>query len=173
MRSLKRPQRGQESALTSETVNKGICRPVYQIPLLSKQLHKLCYAKSFTLADAREGFLLVSLDEKSSLMTTMHTSYGRYRWFYLPFGTSSAPEEYQKCLMSALESLDGVLCIADDILVSGEGTTYQEAEKDHDRRLVMLMGRCSKKNIELIQSKLQFKLKQVKFMGNVMTDQGM
>lgn len=75
--------------------------------------------------------------------------------------------------MSALESLDGVLCIADDILVSGEGTTYQEAEKDHDRRLVMLMGRCSKKNIELIQSKLQFKLKQVKFMGNVMTDQGM
>ena len=65
--------------------------------------------------------------------------------------------------MSALESLDGVLCIADYILVSGEGTTYQEAEKDHDRRLVMLMGRCSKKNIKLNQRKLQFKLKEVKF----------
>ena len=35
------------------------------------------------------------------------------------------------------------------------------------------MERCSKKNIKLNQSKLQFKLKQVKFMGNIITDRGM
>jgi len=35
------------------------------------------------------------------------------------------------------------------------------------------MERCSIKNIKLNQSKLQFKLKQVKFMGNIITDQGM
>lgn len=157
----------------SQTVNKGILRPVYQMPTLSEQLHKLCHAKCFSLVDVREGFLHVPLDEESSLMTTMHTSYGRYRWLRLPFGISSAPEEFQKRLMSALEGLDGVLCIADDILVFGEGTTYQEAEKDHDRRLVALMERCSKKNIKLNQSKLQFKLQQVKFMGNVITDRGM
>ena len=75
--------------------------------------------------------------------------------------------------MSALEGLDGVLCIADDILVYGEGTTYQEAEKDYDRCLVAIMECCSKKNTKLNQSKLQFKLKQVKFMGNVITDRGM
>ena len=65
--------------------------------------------------------------------------------------------------MSALEGLDGVLCIADDIFVFGEGTTYEEAENDHDRRPVALMKRCSKKNIKLNQRKLQFKLKEVKF----------
>ena len=53
------------------------------------------------------------------------------------------PRNFKTCLMSALEGLNGVLCIADDILVFGEGTTYQEAEKDHDRRLVALMERCS------------------------------
>ena len=47
--------------------------------------------------------------------------------------------------MAALEGLDGVLCIADDILVFGEGTTYQEAEQDHDCCLAALMERCSKK----------------------------
>ena len=83
------------------------------------------------------------------------------------------PRGIQKRLMSALEGLDGVLCIADDILVYGEGTTYQEAEKDHDRRLAALMECCSKKNIKLNQSILQFKLKQVKFMGNVKADRGM
>ena len=63
----------------SQTVNKGILRPVYQMPTLSGQLHKLCHAKCFSLVDVREGFLYVPLDEESSLMTTMHTSYGRYR----------------------------------------------------------------------------------------------
>ena len=143
----------------SQTVNKAILRPVYQMPTLSEQLHKLCHAKCFSLVDVREGFLHVPLDEESSLMTTMHTSYGRYRWLRLPFGIPSAPEEFQKCLMSALEGLDGVLYIADDILVFGEGTTYQEAEEDHDRRLLALIERCSKKNIKLNQSKLQFKTK--------------
>ena len=157
----------------SQTINKAILRPVYQMPTLSEQLHKLCHAKCFSLVDVREGFLHVPLDEASSLMTTMHTSYGRYRWLRLPFGVSSAPEEFQKRLMSALEGLEGILCIADDILVFGEGSNYQEAEQDHDRRFVALMERCSQKNIKLNQSKLQFKLKQVKFMGNIITDHGM
>ena len=155
----------------SQTVNKAILRPIFQMPTLNEQLHKLCHAKCFSLVDVREGFLHVPLDEESSLMTTMHTSYGRYRWLRLPFGISSAPEEFQTRLISALEGLDGILCIADDILVFGEGRTYQEAEKDHDRRFVALMERCSKKNIKLNQSKLEFKLKEV--MGNIITDQGM
>ena len=115
------------------------------MPTLSEQLHKLSHAKCFSLVDVREGFLHVRLDEESSLMTTMNTSYGRYRWLRLPFGISSAPEEFQKRLMSALEGVDGVLCITDDILVFREGTTYQEAEKDHYRRLVALMSAAPKR----------------------------
>jgi len=61
----------------SQTINKGILRPVYQMPTLPEQLHKLCHAKCFSLVDVREVFLHVPLDEESSLMTTMHTSYGR------------------------------------------------------------------------------------------------
>ena len=75
--------------------------------------------------------------------------------------------------MTALEGLDGVLCIADDILVFGEGEDSHKAEEDHDRRFVALMERCSQKNIRLNPSKLQFKLKEVKFMGNIITHQGM
>ena len=143
------------------------------MPTLNEQLHKLCNAKCFSLVDVRDGFLHIPLDDESALKTTMHTSYGRYRWLRLPFGISSAPEEFQKRLMTALEGLDGVLCIADDILVFGEGEDSHKAEEDHDRRFVALMERCSQKNIRLNPSKLQFKLKEVKFMGNIITHQGM
>lgn len=40
------------------------------------------------------------------------------------------------------EGLDDPLCIADDILVIGEGTNDQEAKKDHDHHLVALMELC-------------------------------
>ena len=106
-------------------------------------------------------------------MTTMHTSCGRYQWFRLPFGITSAPEEFQRRLKTALEGLDGIVCKADDILVFGEGNDYAEAERDHDRQFIALMERWHHKNIKLNPQKLQFKLKEVKFMGTILTDQGM
>ena len=133
----------------SQTVNKAILCSIYQMPTLNEQLHRLANAKCFSLVDVRNGFLHIPLDEESSHMTTMHTSYGRYRWRRLPFGISSVPEEFQMRLNSALEGLEGIICIADDILVFGEGTDFTEAEKDHDRRFVVLMERCLKKNIKL------------------------
>jgi len=40
---------------------------------------------------------------------------------------------------------------------------YEEAQQDHDRRFLALMERCHKWNV---------KLKELKFMGTVISDQG-
>ena len=69
----------------SQTVFKTILGPVHQLPMLNEHLHRLYNAKCFSLVDAKEGFLHCPLNEESSLITTMHTSYGRYRWLRLPF----------------------------------------------------------------------------------------
>jgi hypothetical protein len=42
------------------------------------------------------GFWHVHLDEESSYLTTFNTPFGRYRWLRMPFGITSAPEEYQR-----------------------------------------------------------------------------
>ena len=68
-------------------------------------------------------------------MTTFNTPFGRYKWLRLPFGISSAPEEYQRRMVECLEGIDGIAVVADDILVYGNGTTDQEAEIDHDAKL--------------------------------------
>ena len=157
----------------SQTINKAIQRPIYQMPTLNEEFHRLSAAKCFSLVNVKEGFLHIPVNDESSWMTTMHTSYGRYRWLRLPFGITSAPEEFQMRLKTALDGLDGNVSIADDILVFGEGNDYAEAGRDHDRRFIALMERCHHKNIKLNPQKLQFKLKEVKFMGAILTDQGM
>ena len=130
-------------------------------------------AKCFSLVDIREGFLHCPLDDELSVMTTMHTSYGRYRWTRLPFGISSAPEEFQLKLAMALADLESIINVVDDILVFGEGDTYEEASCDHDRRFIALMERCMKRNIKLNPDKLKFKTSEILFMGHVISDKGM
>ena len=138
-------------------------------PTLMENLHKLSGTKCFTIVDVKEGFLNIPLDHESSMATTMHTSFGRYRWLRLPFGVSSAPEEFQQRLMTALEGLDGLANIADDIHV---GDTYAEAELDHDKNLIALMNRAFEKDIRFNLAKLKFKLKEVKFMGDIISADG-
>ena len=148
------------------TLNKAIKRPLYPMPTLEENLHKLVNAKRFTLVDALVGFTQVSLDDESSLLTTMHTPIGRVRWLRLPFGISSAPEEFQRRQREVLEGLEGVINISDDILIYGCGDTQEEADKDHDKNLIDLLERCRERNLKLNSEKLKFRLHELPFMGH-------
>lgn len=143
------------------------------MPTLIEQLYKLCLAKCFSLVDVREGFLHIPLGEEPSRMARMHTSFGQYQWQSLSFGITSAPKEFQMQHIAALEGLADTTCIVDNILVFGEGKDFIEAEQDHDCHFVTLMEHCLKESIKLNPIKLQFKLPEVKFMGNIITRHGM
>ena len=103
---------------------------------------------------------------------------GPHPWRQCPargktFSKCGINDHFANVCLANIEGPEGIICIADDILVFGEGTDFTEAEKDHDRRFVALMERCLQKNIKLNPTKLQFKLTEVKFMGNIITANGM
>ena len=79
----------------------------------------------------------------------------------MPYGISPAPEIYQLRQHEALEGLQGVVNIADDILVYGSGETDEEANIDHDTNLWNLLLRCRKINLKLNPEKFKFKQNRV------------
>ena len=111
--------------------------------------------KVFSVADARNGFSQVKLDEPSSYLTTFWTPFGRYRWLRMPFGIATAPEEFQRRQHEVLEGLQGIHNIADDILITGQGETHEEAVQDHDRNLITLLERAREVNLKLNPKKLK------------------
>ena len=119
------------------------------------------------------GFLQVVLDEPSRLLTTFWTPYGRYRWLRMPFGISSAPEEFQRRLEECLEGLVNVEVIADDIVIYGAGNTDAEAQVSHDAAFRALLGRCRERGLRLNEKKLKFKLDHVAYMGHILSAQGL
>ncbi|UYV77098.1 K02A2.6-like [Cordylochernes scorpioides] len=97
-------------------LNKFVKREHYPIPSVEYTLAQMGGAKLFSKLDANSGFWQIPLSEESSSLTTFLTPFGRYRFKQLPFGISSAPEEFQRKMSNLLESQSGVNCHMDDVL---------------------------------------------------------
>ena len=138
-------------------LNKNLKRSHYPLPTFEEIVPELHNAKIFSTFDARSGFWQIKLTEESSYLTTFNTPFGRYRWLRLPFGISSASEEYQRRMADALAGLDGVKVFIDDILVYGSGENLQEAMIDHDKKVEQLFHRLRSLNIKLNSEKVQYK----------------
>ena len=158
--------------LDPKDLNKAIKRPNYPIPNIDDILVKLSKAKLFSVVDCKDGFWKVRLTESSSFLTTFWTLFGRYRWLRMPFGISSAPEEFQRRLHEITAGLAGVEVIADDILIYGAGDTYEQASADHDQNLISLLQRAKENNLKFNLKKLKLREKSVTYMGHLLTFQG-
>ena len=170
---FKKPSGSLRLCLDPVPLNKALRRSHYPMPTLDDILPELSRARVFSLADVRNGFWHVRLDAESRRLTTFGTSYGRYVWNRMPFGISPAPEVFQRKLQEALEGLEGVHPVADDILIVGEGDTDEEAIVSHDKRLWAFLTRCRERRIQLNAAKFQFRVTQLPYVGHVLTAEGL
>lgn len=154
-------------------LNRALKRGHYPLPVIEDVLPMLNKVKVFTKADCKEGFLQCKLDQESSYLTTFQTPWGRFRWERMPFGISPAPEIFQCHLDQNLEGLPGMYKIADDILIVGRGDSLDEANADHDKNLRMFLDRCRERGIKLNPDKLEFKRAEVRFMGHIISRDGL
>lgn len=155
-----------------QPLNEALMREHYLLPTFDDVLPKLLNAKVFSKIDVKEAFWHIRLDKESSVLTTMITPFGRYRWARLPFGLKVSSEIFQKRLHHAIGDLKGVICVADDIVVVGCGETEEEANLDHMNNLKFLMDRCKKCSIKLNEAKMSIKQKEVEFLGHKLTTDG-
>ena len=82
-------------------------------------------------------------------------------------GGKKCPLEYRphqnisSIVYQAIEGLPGVRTVADDILISGESDTVQEAVEDHDKKLLNLLERCREKGVRLNKEKFKLKVTEI------------
>jgi len=159
--------------LDPKDLNHAIQREHYQLPTIDDIATRLHGAKVFTSLDVCSGFWHVPLDKQSSLLTTFHTPFGRYRWLRMPFGISSAPEVFQRRMHQLIEGLQGVEVIADDFVAIGCGDTYEDALLDHDKNLRELLQRCKQRKVCLNADKIKFRMQEIPFIGHIATKDGL
>ena len=93
--------------------------------------HELAGSTCFTKLDGASSYLCIVLDYESSLLTTFNTPWGR---FCLPWGLDCAQDIFQWMMDQILTHCDGVIGIADDVVVHGRD------DKEHDKHLHKFMS---------------------------------
>lgn len=159
--------------LDPRDLNKAIRREHYQMPTVEEVATRLSQAKKFTVVDAKDGFWQKRLDTESSCKTTFNTPFGRYRWKRMPFGISSAPEVWQRTMHEFVEDLEGVEVIADDFLIAGFGNTDHEVNQSLEKNERAFLDKCRLWNLKLNRAKVKRHQPTVKFMGHLLTSQGL
>ncbi|CAC5394863.1 unnamed protein product [Mytilus coruscus] len=146
--------------------NTVILRSRHITPTLDDMILDLNGYIVFSKIDLRSGYLQLELNEESRNIKTFTTHVGLRRYKRLSFGVSSAAEFFQNTLSNALEGLDGVRNISDDIIVFGRN------QDEHDKRLEKLFVRLKEKNLTLNKAKYEFNKNKQEFYGHIFSADG-
>ena len=122
---------------------------------LEEILPKPADAKIFSIVDAKCGYWNVVLDKESSYLTTFNLPFGRYRFKRMHFGLKMSQDVFQTKIDQTFEGCEGVVGIADDIVVFGKTT------EKHDRNMHAMLNRCIDTGLKLNPDKCFVKQEKV------------
>ena len=152
--------------LDPRNLNEALEREPYHTRSVDKITAKLQGMTVFTIVDFKKGYWMVVLHPDSRRLTCMALPFGRFQWTHLPMGTVVAQDIFQSKLDAVFIGMEGVMGIADDMIIAGKD------EMEHDRNFLAFIEKCMENNLTLNSEKIQFKQTQVSFYGHVWSEQG-
>jgi hypothetical protein len=150
----------------SKTINPFIETNHYPIPLIDDLLTNKGDANWFTVLDLKGAYTQLCVGENSKQMLGLNTIKGLFVYERLPFGVKPAASIFQSAMDRILDGLENVQAYIDDVLMRGK--TPQELFKT----MKLVFERLSKFNVKVNLEKCQFLVKEVKYLGHVLSCEG-
>ena len=97
----------------------------------------------FTVLNSTKSFFHVPLDCESKQFMAMLTPIGIYLYNVLAMGLSNATDIFKKCMQNIVDGLEGVVNIANDVLVFA--TKYDKFKEN----VINFLDRCIEHNLHL------------------------
>ena len=113
-----------------------------------------------------KDFFYIPIDANSQFLTAMLTPYGIYIYNVLAMGLADVTDIFETVIIDLLKELNGVLNIADDVLVFGN--TY-DSFRDN---VISFLDCCVKEDIHLNPDKIQIDYKKFPFFGHTVSKDG-
>ncbi len=146
------------------TANRALLTESYPLPRVDDLVTALAGGKTFTKLDMANAYLQLPLDEASKEYLVINTHKGLFKYNRLPFGVSSAPAIFQRCVdtLIATRSTKSI----SHILVTG-GTA-----KEHLQHLDAVLCRLEEAGLHLNRAKCTFMQPRIQYLGHVIDEQG-
>ena len=141
----------------------------YPLPLILELQDRIQGSQWFTELDIRGALNLVQMREVEEWKTAFRTRYGHYEYTVMPFGLTNAPATFQALINTTLcKYLDiFVTAYLDNILIYTKSTL-----KEHIQEVKKVFKALQEADIRLRPDKCKFHVKTVKFLGSIITTNG-
>ncbi|KAK1681098.1 hypothetical protein QYE76_041946 [Lolium multiflorum] len=141
----------------------------YPLPKIDDLFDQMNGAKVFSKIDLRTGYHQLKVRESDIPKTAFATRYGLYEYTVMSFGLTNAPAYFMNLMNKVfMEYLDKfVVVFIDYILV------YSKTEEEQEEHLRLVLGTLRKHQLYAKFSKCQFWLKEVGFLGHVLSAGGL
>ncbi|KAA3484115.1 DNA/RNA polymerases superfamily protein [Gossypium australe] len=149
-------------------LNKLTIKNKYPLPRIDDLFDQLKGAAVFSKIDLRSGYHQLKVKEADIHKTAFRTRYGHYEFLVMPFGLTNAPAAFMDMMNRVFQQyLDQfVVVFIDDILV------YSRTEEEHDKHLRVVLQILREKQLYAKFSKCEFWLREVTFLGHVVSAEG-
>ena len=151
------------------SLNEVTIKNKYPLPKIEDLFDQLNGAKVFSKIDLRSGYYQLKIRPQDIPKTAFVTRYGLYECTVMSFGLTNAPAYFMYLMNKVfMEYLDRfVVVFIDDILV------FSKTEKEHEQHLRMVLDKLREHQLYAKFSKCEFWLREVGFLGHVMTEEGL
>jgi hypothetical protein len=147
-------------------LNEVTIKNKYPLPRIDDLFDQLKGAKVFSKIDLRSGYHQLRIREEDIPKTAFTTRL--YECTVMSFGLTNAPAFFMNLMNKVfMEFLDKfVVVFIDDILI------YSKSEEEHEQHLRLVLEKLKEHQLYAKFSKCDFWLTEVKFLGHVITAQG-
>jgi hypothetical protein len=149
-------------------LNKLTIKNKYLLPRIDDLMDQLVGESVFSKIDLRSGYHQIRVKAEDIQKTAFRTRYGHYEYSVMPFGVTNAPGVFMEYMNRIFHQyLDKfVVVFIDDILI------YSKSEEEHVEHLRIVLSVLKERQLYAKLSKCEFWLKEVSFLGHVISDKG-
>ena len=150
-------------------LNKRTIRDAYAILKIENTLHLLAGSKYFSTLDLKAGYWQVGMKESDKCKTAFSVGpLSFFAYHRMPFGLTNAPATLQRLMERCMGEINLQECLIylEDIII------FSSTFKEHLERLEHVFHPLSEHNLKLKASKCSFFKKQVKYLGHIVSENG-
>ncbi|KAL0539581.1 hypothetical protein IC582_023797 [Cucumis melo] len=149
-------------------LNKVTVKNRYPLPRIDDLFDQLQGATVFSKIDLRSGYHQLRIKDEDVPKTAFRSRYGHYEFIVMSFCLTNAPAVFMDLMNRVFrEFLDTfVIVFIDDILI------YSKTEAEHEEHLRIVLQTLRDNKLYAKFSKCEFWLKQVSFLGHVVSKAG-
>ena len=150
------------------SLNEVTIKNKYPLPRIDDLFDQLRGAYVFSKIDLRSGYHQLKIRNSDIPKTTFTTRYGLYEYTIMSFGLTNAPAYFMYLMNKVfMEFLDKfVVVFIDDILI------FSKTEEEHAEHIRLVLQKLREHKLYAKRSKCEFWLKEVSFLGHVVSNGG-